>query len=203
MAESHVAAFYPPNLAFYRILDVSTAYRLSMWLHYVALVATTYGYARCLGISPWGSALAAVSFTLCGFQTIHSSHEPFYSLMPYLPLALMLTRAIPGERSHGLARSSGALPGLAVEPGPFSDSDVDRRAGVFIGLWRALGDGRPWRRAIGLIAATGWGAAVAAVQLGLSWQFARDCRPRLEDLPRAAALRCFRSRTGLSWRCRE
>ena len=52
VAESHVAAFYPPNLVLYRILDVSTAYRLSMWLHYVALVATTYGYARCLGISP-------------------------------------------------------------------------------------------------------------------------------------------------------
>ena len=30
----------------YRLFDVSTAYRLSMWLHSLALVATTYGYAR-------------------------------------------------------------------------------------------------------------------------------------------------------------
>src|SRR5580692_9712604 len=57
IAESHVAAFYPPNLVLYRVFDVSTAYRLSMWLHYVALVATTYLYARCLGLSTWGSAL--------------------------------------------------------------------------------------------------------------------------------------------------
>ena len=63
VAESHVAAFYPPNLLLYRVFDVSTAYRLSMWLHYVALVATTYGYARCLKLSPWGSALAGVAFS--------------------------------------------------------------------------------------------------------------------------------------------
>ena len=37
-----------------------------------------------------GGALAAVAFTLCGFQAIHATHEPLYSLMPYLPLALLL-----------------------------------------------------------------------------------------------------------------
>src|SRR4051812_24384865 len=50
IAESHVAAFYPPNLVLYRAFDVSTAYRLSMWLHYLAGVATMYFYARCLGL---------------------------------------------------------------------------------------------------------------------------------------------------------
>jgi hypothetical protein len=78
VAESHVAAFYPPNLIFYRLLPVRLAYRLLMWLHYVALAGTTYWYARTLKISPWGAALAGVSFVFCGFQAIHSSHEPFY-----------------------------------------------------------------------------------------------------------------------------
>src|SRR3954453_16597 len=32
VAESHVAAFYPPNLVLYRAFDVSTAYRLAMWV---------------------------------------------------------------------------------------------------------------------------------------------------------------------------
>ena len=59
VAESHVAAFYPPNIVLYRVLDVPTAYRLSMWLHYLALVATTYFYARGLGVLPWGAAMAA------------------------------------------------------------------------------------------------------------------------------------------------
>ena len=42
VAESHMAAFYPPNWLLYRVLPVSSAYRLSMWLHYVALAAVTY-----------------------------------------------------------------------------------------------------------------------------------------------------------------
>ena len=50
VAESHVAAFYPPNWVFYRILDVATAYRLTMWLHMLGLASATFAYARGLGI---------------------------------------------------------------------------------------------------------------------------------------------------------
>ena len=42
------------------------------------------------GFPPGEAHVAGVSFTLCGFQTIHSSHEPFYCVMPYLPLALAI-----------------------------------------------------------------------------------------------------------------
>src|SRR5262245_9669148 len=35
-AESHAAAFYPPNWLLYRALEVSAAYRLAMLLHYLA-----------------------------------------------------------------------------------------------------------------------------------------------------------------------
>jgi hypothetical protein len=85
VAESHVAGFYPPNWLFYRLWDVGTAYRLTLWLHSVALAAATFAYARALGIGRAGSALAAVSFALCGFQAVHAVHEPFYHVMPYLP----------------------------------------------------------------------------------------------------------------------
>ena len=51
-AESHVAAFYPPNWLFYRFCDVATAYRLMIWLHLLALAAATFRLCtRC-----WGSA---------------------------------------------------------------------------------------------------------------------------------------------------
>src|SRR4051794_9339329 len=90
LAESHAAAFYPPNLVLYRLLAVPVAYRWSMWLHYLALAATTYGYARCLGIPPGGAARAPLAFSLCGFQAIHAQHEPFYHILPYLPAALIL-----------------------------------------------------------------------------------------------------------------
>jgi hypothetical protein len=176
IAESHVAAFYPPNLMLYRVFDVSTAYRLSMWLHYVALVATTYLYGRSLGLSALGSALAGVSFALCGFQTIHSSHEPFYSVMPYLPLALFLTeRFMTSGRMIWLALVALCL-GVQWTLGHFQIQMWTGGLVVLTGLWRAGFNSRLWGRALGVIAAAGWGAAVAAVQLGLSWQFADAVR---------------------------
>ena len=63
-----------------------------------------------------------------------------------------------------------------MDTGPFSDPDVDRRTGDLDGLWRAGLDRRSWVRALAVIAATAWGAAIAAVQLGLSWQFAESVR---------------------------
>src|SRR3954463_11015976 len=38
-AESHVAAFYPPNWALYRLLPVNPAYRLALALHALAAAA--------------------------------------------------------------------------------------------------------------------------------------------------------------------
>ena len=135
VAESHVAAFYPPNLVLYRIFDVSTAYRLSMWLHYVALVATTYAYGRSLKLSQWGSALAGVAFSLCGFLAIHSSHEPFYCLMPYLPLALACAESyVAGGRVLGLGLL--ALPGNSVDPGQFQIQMWTNLVVILTGLWR-------------------------------------------------------------------
>ncbi len=172
VAESHVAAFYPPNLVLYRLLDVSTAYRLSMWLHYIALVATTYFLGRSLGIASWGSALGAVAFTLCGFQTIHSSHEPFFLLMPYLPLALAIAeRLLATGRGFWLALLALVL-GLQWSLGHFQIQMWTSGLVVLLGLWHAAFDRRKWKLAVGTLVAAGLGMALAAVQLGLSWQFA-------------------------------
>ena len=174
VAESHVAAFYPPNLVLYALLDVPTAYRLSMWIHGVALAAMTTIYARSLGLSPWGSALAAVSFSLCGFQAIHATHEPFYTLMPYLPMALWLSsRYVATGRATWLAWLALAL-GVQWTIGHFQIQMWTGGLVLIAGWWRVAADRRPWSRAIGLGVAVGWGMAVAAVQLALSWDFARS-----------------------------
>jgi hypothetical protein len=172
VAESHVAAFYPPNLVLYRVLDVPAAYRLSMWLHYLAIAAATYFYARCLEIPPWGAAMSALAFTFCGFQTIHSSHEPFYSLMPYLPLALGIAERFMATGRLAWLAALPAVLGLQWTLGHFQIQTWTGGLVVLVGLWRAAVDRRPWRRAIALILAVSWGAALAAVQLGPSWQFA-------------------------------
>jgi hypothetical protein len=173
LAESHVAALYPLNIALYGLLDVAVAYRLSMWLHYVALVAAAYAYARTQGLSTWGSALAGIAFTFCGFQAIHSSHEPFYSAMPYLPLSLLLAeRYMATGKVAWLALLSLAL-GVQWTLGHFQIQSWTGGLVVFLGLWRAIADRRPWPRSISLVVATLAGAALAAVQLGPSWQLAK------------------------------
>ncbi len=171
IAESHVAAFYPPNLVLYRLFDVSTAYRLSMWLHYVALLATTYAYGRSLRLSPWGSALAGIAFSLCGFQTIHSSHEPFYCLMPYLPLALALAESYMADGRLGWLALLALVLGVQWTLGHFQIQAWTNVLVILTGLWRWTVDRGSWRRALLLILATVWGTALAAVQLGPSWQF--------------------------------
>ena len=129
-----------------------------------------------------------MSFTLCGFQAIHSSHEPFYCLMPYLPLALAIAeRYMASGRIVWLALLALCL-GLQWTLGHFQIQTWTGGLVILTGLWRAAFDGRPWRRALGLIAATGWGAALAAVQLGLSWQFAESVGSNRRTVRRAALL---------------
>ena len=172
VAESHVAAFYPPNLLLYSSLDLSLAYRLSMWLHYVAVVGTTYVFACSIGLSDWGSALAGVAFALCGFQAIHSSHEPFYRAMPYLPLALWLSERYLGNgRILWLALLALCL-GVQWFLGHFQIQTWTGGLVILTAMWRAALDRRAWRARCGVIVGTACGAALAAVQLGLSWQLA-------------------------------
>lgn len=172
VAESHVAAFYPLNMLIYRLLNVSTAYRLSMWFHYVLLVSTTYAYAKALGITPWGAAIASLAFALCGFQAIHSSHEWAYHTLAYLPLALLAAdRYATSGRWARLALLALAW-GMQVTLGHFQ---VQMWTGVLVvltGGWRVIADGRPWSRVLGLGAAIAWGAAIAAVQIGPTWELA-------------------------------
>ncbi len=171
IAESHVAAYYPPNLVLYRVLDVSTAYRLSMWGHYLALAAATYFYARCLGVLPWGAALSAVAFTFCGFQAIHSSHEPFYCLLPYLPLALALAERFLGSGRPLWLLLLPVVLGVQWTLGHFQIQTWTGGIVILTGLWRAAVDRCSWRRVGMLVLAVGCGIALAAVQLGPSWQF--------------------------------
>lgn len=165
VAESHAAAFYPWNWLAYRSLSVSLAYRLAMWLHHVALVLTTYAYARNLKITPWGAALASVAFTLCGYQAIHSGHEPLYHAMPYLPLCLLLAdRAVLSGTwpwAAGLALAWGAQ--LTV--GHFQIQMWTAGLAIVSAAWRARVEQRRMRRVGLVIAGLIWGAAVAWVQL--------------------------------------
>ena len=172
-AESHVAAFYPPNWAAYRFLNVSTAYRLSMWIHYLALVLATYGYARVLGLTLRGSALSALTLTLCGFQMSHAVHEPFYHLLPYLPLSLMLAELFMSEGKIIYPALLALTLGAQFTLGHFQIQSWTAGLVMFTGLYRSAFLSKNWQRAAGLFVAVGWAAAVAAVQLFITWDLTK------------------------------
>jgi hypothetical protein len=173
IAESHVAAFYPPNWLLYRLWTIPTAYQLSFWLHALALAALTYRYAYTLGIGQAGSALTAISFSLCGFQAVHAVHEPFYHAVPYLPLCLLLTdRYATTGRWVWLAGLALAW-GVQLTLGHFQIQMWTGGLVLFAGCWRILASGEAScqrRRILGLVAALMWGAAIAYVQLQLTWE---------------------------------
>jgi hypothetical protein len=174
VAESHVAAFYPPNWLVYRFCDVRIGYRIAMWLHWVALAAVTFAYARTMRLGPSGSALAAVSFTLCGFQAAHIVHEPFNQLMPYLPLCLLLADQYVTTRKlrwlAGLALAWGAQ--LTI--GHFQIQMWTAGLVLLSGAWRAWSIRESWQSALwrigGLCAGLLWGLLIAWVQFRLTWE---------------------------------
>jgi len=172
VAESHAAAFYPPNALLYRLLDVGAAYRLAMWLHYVALAASTFAYGRVVGLSPWGASLAGVAFTLCGFQAVQSSHEWAYHTLAYLPLCLALAdRHAATGRASWLAGLALAW-GVQLTLGHFQVAMWTAALVLATGGWRAAAAGA-WWRAAGLAAGLCWGGGVAAVQVAPTWELAQ------------------------------
>ena len=145
-----------------------------MWLHWFALAATTFAYARTLGISQPGSALAAVSFTLCGFQAAHIIHEPFYHLMPYLPLCLLLAHRYMANGNLLWLAGLALAWGIQVTLGHFQIQMWTAGLVVVCSAWRnwTIREKRSrmlWRAA-GVCAALLWGLSIAWVQLRLTWE---------------------------------
>src|SRR5262249_51733564 len=121
-----------------------------------------------------GSALAALTFTLCGFQAIHSVHEPFYYAMPYLPLCLLLAdRYATTGRSSWIAALALAW-GAQILVGHFQIQMWTAGLVLVTGTWRSLTVADGWAhklgRIVGLGAALAWAAAIAWIQLRLTWE---------------------------------
>jgi hypothetical protein len=173
IAESHVAALYPPNWVLYRWLDVGRAYRWAMWLNYVALVASTFAYARCLGIGPWGAALAGLAFTLCGFQASHAVHEPFYYVLPLLPLCLLLADHYASTGRWGWLALLALAWGAQMTLGHFQIQFFTGCLVLVTGLWRVLAGRHHLSRGAGLMVGLSWGALIAAVQLTLTGELTK------------------------------
>lgn len=169
-AESHVAAFYPMNWFLYSVLTVPAAYRLALWLHMVATAAATFAYGRTLGLNEWGASLAALAFSLCGFQASHAGHEPLYHAQPFLPLCLLAAdRLATTGRLRWVAILALAW-GAQLTVGHFQIQLWTGGLVLLTGIWRIVAGHLPKARAMGLALALMLGACVAAPQLALTWE---------------------------------
>jgi len=99
-----MGVYYPPQCdSFMGRLDTETAYVVSLVLHTLWGGLGTFWASRRMGISSVGSALAAFSWTTCGFFLIHLAH----------PWAIRPVAGCPGPGAwHG--RSSLRRPDLSA-----------------------------------------------------------------------------------------
>ena len=63
VGESQTGPFYPFHALFYSMLAVNTAYNANHLVHYVLAFVFMSLYARAIGLSVWGSSLAALVYT--------------------------------------------------------------------------------------------------------------------------------------------
>jgi hypothetical protein len=91
LAESQMGVFYPAHLILYRWLGTETAYVASLVLHTLWGGLGAFWTARRLDISNTGSALAALSWSTCGFFVIHLAHQWGYTTGCWMPWAWGLT----------------------------------------------------------------------------------------------------------------
>ncbi|MBV8486786.1 MAG: hypothetical protein JO161_00770 [Planctomycetaceae bacterium] len=98
----------------------------------------------------------------------HAIHEPFYCLLPYLPLALWLARryATTGRRVYhaGLALAIGAQ----ITLGHFQIQTWTIGLTFLLGAAAVFASRASFGRILGLLVAIAWGLAVASAQLGLT-----------------------------------
>jgi hypothetical protein len=100
LAESQLGVFYPPHVLLYGHLETETAYVASMVLHTLWGGLGAFWASRRMGISGIGAALAAFSWSACGFFLIHLAHAWSYTTGCWMPWAVGATWSMlaPGAR---------------------------------------------------------------------------------------------------------
>jgi hypothetical protein len=100
LAESQMGVYYPPHAILYGRLETETAYVVTLVLHTLWGGLGLFWAARRMGISGVGAALAASSWTMCGFFLVHLAHPWAYTTGCWMPWALGLAWSIlaPGSR---------------------------------------------------------------------------------------------------------
>lgn len=140
--------------------------------HFYLAGVFTYLLGRELKIGKAGSAVAAVTFMLCGYMVAHSGHLNQQSAAAWIPLVFLLFHRCLERRKYSYAVACGAVMGVALLAGhlqPFFYMSLFLLLFVvFTAILRYRGDARKPGLAYGLGAlatAVVIGGALACVQL--------------------------------------
>ena len=136
-----MGVFYPLHLVLYRGFGTETAYVVSMVFHTLWGGIGTFWAARRLGISSAGSALAAFTWSTCGFFFIHLAHQWGYTTGCWMPWAWGLTWCCLSSRGVFGAVAPFLLSVvlvLQVLPGHFQLAFMTQIGILLILLWAAL-----------------------------------------------------------------
>jgi len=141
LAESQMGVYYPVHVILYRWLNTETAYVASLVIHTLWGGLGTFWAARRLGISSAGAALAAFSWSACGFYLVHLAHPWGYTTGCWMPWAWGLTWCILAD--GGTARPARplllcAVLVLQVLPGHFQLAFLTQVVIVLMMIWAAV-----------------------------------------------------------------
>lgn len=179
-AESQMGQLYPLHLAVFSVLDGREGDRVLEVLRCFLAGAFAYAFVWQLGAGPAGGMVAAVAFMLSGFFAVHREHMWGYATGIHLPLAMLLAERLARRGRVGTLIWLAALFGVGLLAGHFHLMFLTAALVVPYGAWRLVQE-RGWRWGlagmVGLAAAVCAGAALAAVQLLPTREFAQAARP--------------------------
>ncbi|WP_437224590.1 hypothetical protein SH661x_003696 [Planctomicrobium sp. SH661] len=182
LGESQTAALYPPNLVFYSLFEINTAYNALQLGHYLLAFFGTFALARRWGLQTAGALLAATAFVygwfparICLEWSIIGGAWFVWILWgatAYLQTSerkyLALTAVFLGMDLLAGHYNLAFITLLTLLPFPWMavPGGVEQNSNLHAAKWSAQ---RPLR-GVGLAIALGVGFLIAAVQLLPSWE---------------------------------
>ena len=119
MANSQTGIWYPPHWLLWAVgagavIDIPRVLHLCVLLHVALAALTMMTLARARGWSPWGAAMAGLSYAGSGFLAAHLEHLNQLEGWAWLPLILLPPASIRIRRYHWLVPRTLSVVALAM-----------------------------------------------------------------------------------------
>ena len=90
VAETTIAAFYPPNLVFFTVLPAELAFHVNFAFAFFLAGLFTYLFCRLIKLSRGASLLSAIAFTFSGYWVTHITHNIVVDTIAWFPVEIYL-----------------------------------------------------------------------------------------------------------------